>query len=212
MICGTLGHYHTHLEQIECILGRREGARKLTAMNAVVLHSGTLFMADAYVQEEPDAEDLAEIVALCSEEVRWFGIEPKVALLSHSNFGSHDSASACKMREALALVRERLPDLEVEGEMQADMALSETLRRERLPGAQLDGRANLLIMPGQDAANIAFNMLKMLSDGIAIGPILVGAAKSAHVVTSSVTVRGLLNMTALAVVRAWGAPRTRSPA
>ncbi|MBV2108894.1 MAG: hypothetical protein KUF81_18055, partial [Candidatus Thiodiazotropha sp. (ex Ctena orbiculata)] len=146
--------------------------------------------------------DLAEIVALCAEEVLWFGVEPKVALLSHSNFGSHNSPSAIKMREALALVRERMPDLEVEGEMHADLALSEPLRTTRFPNSRLKDRANLLIMPNQDAANVAFNMLKVLGDGIMIGPILIGCAKSAHVVTPSISVRGLLNMTALASVRA----------
>jgi malate dehydrogenase (oxaloacetate-decarboxylating)(NADP+) len=134
--------------------------------------------------------------------VLWFGIEPKVALVSHSNFGSHDSPSAIKSREALTMVRERMPDLEIEGEMHADLALSEQLRVDRFPNSQLKNRANLLIMPNQDAANIAFNMLKVLGDGIAIGPILIGSAKSAHVVTPSITVRGLLNMTALASVRA----------
>jgi malate dehydrogenase (oxaloacetate-decarboxylating)(NADP+) len=202
MICGTVGRYWTHLDYVRKIIGTEKGINKLTSMNALVLQSGTLFMADTYVQEDPSAEDLAEIVSLCAEEVLWFGIQPKVALISHSNFGSHNSPSAVKMREALALVRQRMPDLEIEGEMHADLALSEELRASRFPNSQLKDRANLLIMPNQDAANVAFNMLKMLGDGIAIGPILIGSAKSAHVVTPSITVRGLLNMTALASVRA----------
>ncbi|MCU7886252.1 MAG: NADP-dependent malic enzyme, partial [Candidatus Thiodiazotropha sp. (ex Lucinoma annulata)] len=202
MICGTVGRYCTHLEYVSEIAGTENGVNKLTSMNALVLQSGTLFIADTYVQEEPTADDLAEIIALCAEEVLWFGIEPKVALLSHSNFGSHDSPSAVKMREALALVQARMPDLEVEGEMHADLALSEPLRTGRFPNSRLHDRANLLIMPNQDAANVAFNLLKVLGDGIAIGPILIGCAKSAHVVTPSISVRGLLNMTALASVRA----------
>jgi malate dehydrogenase (oxaloacetate-decarboxylating)(NADP+) len=202
MICGTVGRYWNHLDYVRDIIGTESGIGKLTSMNALVLQSGTLFMADTYVQEDPSAENLAEIVALCAEEVLWFGIEPKVALVSHSNFGSHNSASALKMREALAIVHRRMPDLEIEGEMHADLALSEQLRSVRFPNSQLKGRANLLVMPNQDAANVAFNMLKMLGDGIAIGPILIGCAKSAHVVTPSISVRGLLNMTALASVRA----------
>ncbi|MCM8856551.1 MAG: NADP-dependent malic enzyme [Candidatus Thiodiazotropha sp.] len=202
MICGTVGRYCTHLEYVSEIVGTENGVNKLTSMNALVLQSGTLFIADTYVQEEPTADDLAEIISLCAEEVLWFGIEPKVALLSHSNFGSHDSPSAVKMREALALVQARIPDLEVEGEMHADLALSEPLRTGRFPNSRLHDRANLLIMPNQDAANVAFNLLKVLGDGIAIGPILIGCAKSAHVVTPSISVRGLLNMTALASVRA----------
>jgi malate dehydrogenase (oxaloacetate-decarboxylating)(NADP+) len=202
MICGTVGRYWNHLDYVREIIGTESGIGKLTSMNALVLQSGTLFMADTYVQEDPSAEDLAEIVALCAEEVLWFGIEPKVALVSHSNFGSHNSASAIKMREALSIVHRRMPDLEIEGEMHADLALSEQLRTVRFPKSELKGRANLLVMPNQDAANVAFNMLKMLGDGIAIGPILIGCAKSAHVVTPSISVRGLLNMTALASVRA----------
>ena len=201
MICGTVGRYATHLQYVEQVIGRAEGIRKLSTMNAVVMHNATLFLADTYVQEDPDAEDLAEITMLAAEEVRAFGIMPKVALLSHSNFGSHDSVSANKMRAALQLIRERLPELEVEGEMHADLALSEHLRSSRFPGSRLTGAANLLIMPNQDAANIAFNLLKILGDGIAIGPVVMGASRSAHIVTPSISVRGLLNMTALAVVR-----------
>ncbi len=202
MICGTVGRYGNHLQLVEEVIGTEAGVERFTSMNALVLHSGTLFIADTYVQEDPTAEELAEIVTLCAEEVLWFGIEPKVALVSHSNFGSHDTPSAKKMHRALELVRERMPDLEVEGEMHADLALSERLRLTRFPNSQLKDRANLLIMPNQDAANIAFNMLKVLGEGVAIGPILIGAAKSAHIVTPSITVRGLLNMTALASVRA----------
>ncbi|MES9940646.1 MAG: NADP-dependent malic enzyme [Candidatus Thiodiazotropha sp. 6PLUC2] len=202
MICGIVGRYQKHLRHIEEIIGRESGVNKLSSMNALVLHTGTLFMADTYVQEDPTAEELAEIVTLCAEEVLWFGVEPKVALLSHSNFGSHESTSAHKMQHTLELVRERMPDLEIEGEMHADLALSEEIRASRFPNSRLKDSANLLVMPNQDAANISFNMLKVLGEGIAIGPILIGTAKSAHIVTPSITVRGLLNMTALASVRA----------
>jgi malate dehydrogenase (oxaloacetate-decarboxylating)(NADP+) len=176
--------------------------KKLTSMSVLVLDSATLFITDSYVQEEPEAEDIAEIVRLCADEVRWFGVEPKAALLSHSNFGSHDSRSSRKMQQALKIVRTNLPELEIDGEMHADLALDATLRTLRFPDSGLAGAANLLVMPNQDAANIAFNMLKVLGDGITIGPVLVGAAGSAHIVTPSITVRGLLNMTALASVRA----------
>ncbi|MBW9258528.1 MAG: NADP-dependent malic enzyme [Candidatus Thiodiazotropha sp. (ex. Lucinisca nassula)] len=202
MICGTVGRYRKHLKNVTEIIGTESGINKLSSMNALVLHSGTLFMADTYVQEDPSAEDLAEIVSLCAEEVLWFGVQPKVALVSHSNFGSHDSPSAGKMQRVLELVRQRMPDLEIEGEMHADLALSEELRSSRFPNSRLKDSANLLVMPNQDAANIAFNMLKVLGEGIAIGPILIGTAKSAHIVTPSISVRGLLNMTALASVRA----------
>ncbi|MCG7896857.1 MAG: NADP-dependent malic enzyme [Candidatus Thiodiazotropha weberae] len=202
MICGTVGRYRKHLKNVTEIIGTESGINKLSSMNALVLHSGTLFMADTYVQEDPSAEDLAEIVSLCAEEVLWFGVQPKVALVSHSNFGSHDSPSAGKMQRVLELVRQRMPDLEIEGEMHADLALSEELRSSRFPNSRLKDSANLLVMPNQDAANIAFNMLKVLGEGIAIGPILIGTAKSAHIVTPSISVRGLLNMTALATVRA----------
>ena len=202
MICGIVGRYRSHLEQIELIIGRAKGVGHMTAMNVVVLQSGTLFIADTDVQVDPDTAALVEITSLCVDEVRRFGIEPKVALLSHSNFGSHQDASARKMHDALRLIRAAYPELEIEGEMRADLALSQAIRQERFPDSLLEGRANLLIMPNQDAANIAFNLLKLMGEGTAIGPILLGAAKSAHVVTPGLTVRGLLNMTALAAVQA----------
>jgi len=202
MICGTRGRYNDHLLHIEEIIGKARSVNKLTAMNALVMRSGTLFMTDTYVQEDPSAEDLAEIVRLCSEEVRWFGEEPRVGLLSHSNFGTCNSSTARKMREAYELIRAAQPELEVEGEMHADMALSIEALKRRFPHTNLTEPANLLVMPNLDAANISFNLAKHLADGIAIGPILVGAAESAHIVTPSITVRGLLNMTAIAAVRA----------
>ena len=201
LICGVIGRFAHHLQRVERVIGRASGVEHLTSMNGVVLHSGTLFIADTYVQQDPSAEALAEITLLCAAEVRRFGLRPKVALVSHSNFGSHDNPSACKMRETLALVRRLSPNLEIEGEMRADLALSEEIRSTRFPDSALSGRANLLIMPNQDAANIAYNMIKVLGDGVSIGPLLVGAAKTAHIVTPAISVHGLLNMTALAAAR-----------
>ncbi|KAA6184181.1 NADP-dependent malic enzyme [Thiohalocapsa marina] len=206
LICGAVGRYNHHLEQIETVIGAATGIHRLAAMNGVVLHQGTLFIADTHVQVEPDAEAIAEITLLCAREVRRFGIEPRVALLSHSNFGTHQDAEASKMHQAVRLIRLAEPELEVDGEMRADLALLESVRDERFPGSLLNGSANLLIMPNQGAANIAFNLLKVLGNagggGTTIGPLLVGAARSAHILTPGTTVRGLLNMTALAAVRA----------
>ena len=170
-------------------------------MTALILPSGTFFIADTHVSSDPSAEELAEMALLAADEVRSFGITPKVALLSRSNFGSVRTPSAVKMREAVALLRAMSPDLEVDGEMQADAALSEAIRSERLEVTGFSGAANLLIMPNVDAANIAHNLLKMLGGGVSIGPILVGGARQAHVLSQSVTVRGLVNMTALASAR-----------
>jgi malate dehydrogenase (oxaloacetate-decarboxylating)(NADP+) len=202
MLCGISGRYRHHLEHIESIIGIDDGVHQLTSMSGLVLNYGTLFFADTYVQDDPDAQALAEIVKMCSDEVRRFGIEPKVAMLSHANFGSRSSVSSRKMRDALKIVQTNYPDIEIDGEMHADLALLEPLRRKYLPETKLTGAANLLIMPNQDAANIAFNLLKTIGDGTAIGPMLLGAAKSAHIMTPGITVRGLLNMTAIAAVHA----------
>ena len=202
MICGSVGRYNYNVKVIERIVGLADNATRLTSMNGLVLDKGTYFISDAYVQQDPKAQEIAEITCLGAESMRAFGIEPRVALLSHSNFGSGNTASAEKMRQAYRILQENRDDLVVEGEMHADYALSRSIREIRMPGSRLAESANLLIMPNQDAANIAYNMLKVLADGFAIGPILLGTAQSAHVVTPSVTVRGLLNMTALAAVRA----------
>jgi malate dehydrogenase (oxaloacetate-decarboxylating)(NADP+) len=202
MICGAVGRYLTQLRHVSEVVGLRPGARGFATLSAMILPSGPLFIADTYVSYDPSAEQLAEITQLAAAEVRRFGIEPKVALLSHSNFGSENTASARKMREVLTLVREWEPGLEVEGEMHADAALSSFIREEIFPNSALNGAANLLVMPSLDAANIAFNLLKVVSGSVAIGPILLGAARPAHIVTPSITVRGLLNMSALAVVDA----------
>jgi malate dehydrogenase (oxaloacetate-decarboxylating)(NADP+) len=202
MICGAVGRYLTQLRHVSEVVGMRPGARGFATLSAMILPSGPLFMADTYVSYDPSPEQLAEITRLAAAEVRRFGIEPKVALISHSNFGTEHTASARKMREVLSLVREWEPDLQVEGEMQADAALSAFIRDEVFPNSALKGAANLLIMPSLDAANIAFNLLKVVSGSVAVGPILLGAARSAHIVTPSITVRGLLNMSAIAVVDA----------
>ncbi|MFD2113292.1 NADP-dependent malic enzyme [Thiorhodococcus fuscus] len=202
MICGIVGRYIRHLKHVEEAIGTAPGVRRLTAMSAVVLPKGPLFIADPYVQADPDAEDLAEIARLCAAEIKRFGLEPKVAFVSHSNFGSHDAPNATKMTEAVRLLREQDPELEVEGEMHANLAFDAIGRQERFPDSRLEGRANLLIMPNQDAANISFNLLKTMNEGGAFGPILLGTTHAAHIVTPSTSVRGLLNMIALAAVQA----------
>lgn len=202
MICGTAGRYVEHLGNLRDVLGLREGVSVCASMNAVILEKGTFFIADTNVNHDPTAEEVCAITLMAADEVRRFGMEPKVALLSHSNFGTSDSPSALKMRKALRLVTEAAPDLEIEGEMHADSALSESIRERIFPGSRLNGQANLLIAPSVDSANIAFNMIKVLGDGLPLGPVLLGLGHPAHVVTPSVTVRGLLNMTALSVVDA----------
>jgi malate dehydrogenase (oxaloacetate-decarboxylating)(NADP+) len=202
MLSGMVGRYHRHVGYIEEVLGRREGVRNMAAMNAIISPKGTLFVCDTYVNQDPTPSQIAEMTVLAADEIRRFGIAPKVALLSHSNFGSSPAGSAAKMREALTLIEDRDPTLEVEGEMHGDAAINETIRERIFPNSRLKGQANLLIMPGLDAANIAFNLLKTVTDSVSIGPILLGAARPAHILTPSVTVRGIVNMTALAAVEA----------
>ena len=173
------------------------------AMNLLMLPKRTVFICDTYVNLDPTPEQIAEMTMLAAEEIRRFGLAPKVALLSHSSFGTSDAPSAAKMRAALELIRKRMPDLEVEGEMHGDAALSEEVRLKAFPNSRLKGEANLLIMPTLDAANISFNLLKMVGGaGITIGPILLGAAKPVHILTPTATVRRIINMTALCVVEA----------
>jgi len=199
MLCGAIGQYHRHLRHLVDILGLVPGASAPAALSALIMQKGIYFLCDTYVVDEPAAEQVVEMTLRAADAVRHFGIEPKVALLSHSNFGSADTPSARKMRQALALLRQRAPALEVEGEMHADAALSEEIRQRIFPHALLKGPANLLIMPNLDAANIALNTVKVLGDAQSVGPILLGINGAAHVVTPSITVRGLLNMTAIAV-------------
>jgi len=199
MLCGAVGQYHRHLQHITDIIGLKAGASAPAALSALVLPKGTFFLCDTFVIEEPTAAQLAEITLRAATVVRMFGVEPKVALLSHSNFGSSNARSAKKVREALGLLRDLAPSLEVEGEMHGDAAVSEEIRQRIFPNSMLKGAANLLILPNLDAANIAFNLLTTLGDGLAIGPMLMGTQQPAHIVTPSTTVRGLLNMTAVAV-------------
>ncbi len=202
MLAGLAGRYHRQLAHVESVLGKRPGVRNLAAMNALILPKGTFFLCDTYVNHDPTAQQVAEMTILAADEVRRFGVSPKVALLSHSSFGSSDAESAQKMREALKLIQARDPSLEVEGEMHGDAAISETIRERIFPNSTLSGKANLLIMPTLDAANIAFNLMKVMSDAVSVGPILLGTTKPAHILTPSVTVRGLINLTALAAVEA----------
>ena len=207
MLCGTFGTHALHLHYVDQVIGLAAGVHHYAAMNALVLPDRTVFICDTYVTPDPDAEHIAEMTLLAADEMRRFGIVPKVALLSASNFGSLDLPSSRKMQRALALLQERAPHLEVEGEMHGDAALSEEIRLRTFPNARFKGEANLLIMPTLDAANIAFNLLKTASaEGVTIGPILLGAARAVHILTPSATVRRLVNMTALAVVDA-NAPR-----
>ena len=201
MICGTFGTHGLHLHYVDQVIGRRPGVEIYAAMNAVLLPARTVFIADTYVNADPTPEQVAEIAILCAEEIRRFGLTPKVALLSHSSFGTSKHPSAQKMRDALPLIRRRAPELEVEGEMHGDAALSEAVRKTAFPNSRLSGDANLLIMPTLDAANISFNLLKVASGGgVTLGPILLGVAKPVNILTPSATVRRIVNMTALTVV------------
>ena len=203
MICGTWSSTSYHLQYIDPVIGRRPGVKTYACMNGLVLPGRQVFLVDTHVNYDPSAEQLCEITLLAVEEMRRFGIVPKVALLSHSNFGSSNQPSAVKMRETLALLRERAPDLQVDGEMHGDAALDPAYRAELMPRSTLVGEANLLVLPNIDAANISYNLLKTTAGGgIAIGPVLLGAAKPVHVLTPSATVRRIVNMTALTVADA----------
>ena len=202
VICGTLGHYHDHLEDIIDIIGLKPGVETPAALSPLLLNSGTFFFCDTQINTNPSIAQISEMTLMAAEEVRRFGIKPKVALLSHSNFGTIDTDTSRKMRAAFADIRRRDPDLEIEGEMQADVALSETVRDRVMPNSRLTGQANLFIMPNVESANIAFNMLKTLSDGVSIGPLLLGVARPAHILTPSVTARGIINITSIASVGA----------
>ena len=199
MICGAVGPYDRHLRHVLDIVGLVPGASAPAALTGLITPKGTFFLCDTYVVDDPTAEQVAEMTLRAAEAVRHFGVEPKVALLSHANFGSSDTPGARKMRQAMELLLKRAPDLEVEGEMNGDVAIVEEIRHRIFPNSRLKGVANLLIMPNLDAANIAFNLLNVLGDGLNIGPILLGVCKPAHIVTPAVTVRGLVNMTAVAV-------------
>jgi len=203
MICGTISTTARHLEYVDRVIGKRPGATVYAAMNALILPERQLFLVDTHVNLDPTAEQLAEITQSAAEVVRRFGIEPKVALLSHSNFGTHDDESAVKMRRTLELLRERAPDLEVDGEMHGDCALDESIRRSIIAESTLRGSANLLVLPNLSAANIAYNLLKTAAgNNVAVGPILLGCAAPVNILTPSATVRRIVNMTVLTVTEA----------
>jgi malate dehydrogenase (oxaloacetate-decarboxylating)(NADP+) len=201
-IVGGVGRYQRHLRHALDTVGMREGANTVAAVTVLILEKGTYFIADTHVHRERDAAGIAAMTMLAAEEVRRFGIEPKIAMLSHSNFGSVESNSARMMKEAVSILQREHPGLEVEGEMHADSALVEDIRDRHYPDCRLEGSANLLIMPSLDAANISYNLLKVLGDGLSVGPILLGMARPIHILTPSVTTRGIVNMSALAVVDA----------
>ena len=203
MLCGTLGRFDQHLAHIKDVIGLQAGYFDYATLNVLLADDRTLFIADTYVHENPNAEELARIAQMAANEVRNFGIPPKVAFLSHSNFGSSKRPSALKVRQASELFRTLAPDVECDGEMHGDSALSEAIRKLNVPNSTLSGEANLLVCPNLDAANILFNVLKMtMGHGVTVGPVLMGTAKPAHVLTPSATVRRLVNMTALAVAEA----------
>jgi len=210
MLCGTSGSYGDHLKYIRRVIGLREGARTLAAMQMLILQERQLFVCDTHVNLDPTAEQVAEMTLLAAEEVERFGVKPVVALLSHSSFGSSDAPSAQKMRTALELIRARAPGLCVEGEMRGDSALSKKVRDTEMPDSRLTSDANLLVMPSVDAANITYNVLRVTAGGgITVGGILLGAARPVHIMTPSSTVRRIVNMTAIAVADA-GAARSKS--
>jgi malate dehydrogenase (oxaloacetate-decarboxylating)(NADP+) len=202
MICGLEGRYMAHLKNIGDIIGLAPGLRDFAALSLVITGRGVYFLADTQVTAEPTAEEVAEMAVLAAAHVRRFGIEPKIALLSHSDFGSYDTESAAKMRRAGELLTTRAPELEVDGEMDGESALNPSYRDRVYPHSRLKGEANVLIMPSLDAANIAYELIKVLGDALPVGPILIGAACPAHILTPSVTARGVVNMTAVAVVEA----------
>ncbi|HEY7689855.1 MAG TPA: NADP-dependent malic enzyme [Dongiaceae bacterium] len=210
MICGTSGAFDEHLRHVLDVIGFRRGVRHASALTAVILPKGTFFICDTQVMPDPTAEQIVDMTLLATEAIQRFGLEPRVALLSHSNFGSADTPCARKMQAALALIRANAPDLEVEGEMNAQLALSEELRLRLFPNSRLKGQPNLLVMPTLDAANIAVELLRSAGEGPQVGPMLIGAAKPAHVLTPTVTVRGIVNMSAFAVVEAQAANPPRA--
>ncbi|MEI8265901.1 MAG: NADP-dependent malic enzyme [Betaproteobacteria bacterium] len=203
MLCGLVGRYDAHLDHVRTVIGQREGTHVMAAMNALMLDQFTVFITDTFVNEQPSAEELSEIAQMAAAEVRRFGLPPKVGFLSHSIYGSSNRPSARRMREARNLFVQAAPDIECDGEMHGDAALSETVRRSYLPDTTLSGSANLLVLPNIDAANILFNVLKEAgSRGVTVGPMLLGAAAPVHILTPSSTVRRVVNMTAVAVADA----------
>ena len=199
MLCGTFGTYGKHLQMVDEIIGRKKESPVVGALTVLILPQGTIFLTDTHVNFDPTAEQLCVLAKLAADEIRRFGIQPKAAFLSHSNFGSSSTPSATKVREATAMFMERYPDIEADGEMHADAALDEKVRLDLLPESKLTGSANLLICPNLDSANIARNLLKVLGNGVTVGPVLLGLEKEAHVATASNSPRGIFNMAAVAL-------------
>ncbi|MGA7070524.1 NADP-dependent malic enzyme [Bradyrhizobium sp.] len=202
MICGVEGGYRSHLRHVREIIGFRPGVSDFAALSLLITSKGSYFIADTQVRPNPSAEEIAEMAALAAVHVQRFNIKPKIAFVSHSDFGSFDTESSRKMRRATALLRQNHPEIEADGEMQGDTALSEAARKLVLPHSHLEGEANILIMPNLDTANVAYQMIKSLADALPVGPILIGPSRPAHILTPSVTARGILNMTAIAAVEA----------
>jgi malate dehydrogenase (oxaloacetate-decarboxylating)(NADP+) len=212
VLCGTYGPHRAHLRFVRDVLGMKPGVRSFYTMNLLSLPGRTVGLCDTYVNYDPSVEQVVEMTELAAEELMRFGMVPKIALLSHSSFGTDETPTAAKMRQALAILHERRPDLEAEGEMHGDAALDGELRRQIFPSSRLDGDANLLVFPTLDAANIAFNLLKTSSgEGLTVGPILMGATKPVHILTQTATVRRIVNMTALTVVEAGQEQRAPQP-
>ena len=202
MLCGTVGPFRQHLRRVREIIGKAEGVRDLSTLVGLILPHGTYFVCDTHITLDPSAEELAEMAVLSVDEVRRFGIEPKVALLSHSNFGTYNNPHSRKVRKAVRMLRGRYPELQIDGEMHGEAAISERIRKLRFPDARLRDNANLLVMPNMDAAHISYTLLKQIGGGVSVGPILLGAAAPIHILTESSTVRGIVNMTAYTVVQA----------
>ena len=211
MLCGLDGRFNSRLTHIRDIIGLAPGVTDFAAMSLMITTKGAFFITDTHVKHDPQDFEIAETALMCARHVRRFGLEPRIALVSHSDFGTDDAPSSLKMRRAMEILRARAPDLEVDGEMQADSALSQAIRDRVLPSSRLKGEANVLVMPSLDAANIAYTMTMIVADALPVGPILIGGARPAHILTPSTTARGIVNMTAVAVAEAQGEARLAAP-
>ncbi|EAU40099.1 phosphate acetyltransferase [Fulvimarina pelagi HTCC2506] len=201
MICGLEGRFPHHVRDISQVIGLEPGVRRFAALSVLIAQQGSKFFVDTYVQRNPSADDIAEMTILAADEIKRFGIEPKAALVSHSNFGSDDTEDTRKLRNALGIIREQRPDIEIDGEMHGDAALNQATRDRTMPASTLTGEANLLVFPTLDAANITLNVVKTMLDALHVGPILLGTNSPAHVLTPSVTSRGVVNMAAIAAAQ-----------
>ena len=211
MICGSIGRFDHHFRQILDVIGPEQPGQRVSSMTILITPKGPIFLSDTHVAVDPSAEEIVNTTLACAKRVESFGLTPKVALLSHSNFGISDAASAKKMRRAAAMLAKCAPDLEVDGEMHANCAIREQLRNAVNPFSRLKGQANLLIMPNLDSASIAMHLIRSMDDSLLIGPILSGTAQSAHMVTTSSTAKGIFNMSAIAVADAWKQKQDETP-